>query len=959
MRWFRAMSPLWTGLLLWAAGTAPASGQALQTPVRASWTEAAATSATLLWDRPVAGRGTVRYGTTTNYTHVARDGGGVCRHLVVVRGLEPGTRYSYEASSSDGFLQTGSFQTAPGAGQPIHFAFHGDLYGSVDETAAAEVANRIRLEEPQFIVNLGDMAFEDYTDTGFDTWQAFFRTCSNLLAGAVFMPTLGGHDSAPNNEYARATYQRLFALPEPSLGNSMYSFTAGSIRFISLNTDIPAADQNGWLARELQAAANDPDIVWIIALCHEPPYSWGFRLGTDEIREHWTPLLTRYEADWMVNGHSHNYQRTVPIDGVRYLVAGGGGAALYASATNEPLQAFATTCYHHVSARIAGDEMQVQAIRSDGRCFDSVVATNRRHVRVDPAFPLRGQTAKILYRAAEGPLAGANPVYLHVGTDAFTNAFRSAPMAWNAALQRWESEFTVPETCTQRLAFAFYDGADIWHNNHGQNWQALLDRAGVSPAPPAAGGGAMLRYEADMGPLAAAPALLAWVSFLDGFPFAGTNAFAMTNVSGARWECAVPVPAHAKSMAVRFTGGGSADDNDLRGWTFPVAGAGAPAWPPEPVVAPGSPVVAPNPPGDIPDNVGDNFDLAREGPPLKTPDAERGFGDIGSIWINVDATNLYLGGYGMDPGGSNNMIMVFLGLDTLNDNAWNLWHKSGLPNALDFLHNLRFTEPMDIALILGDTFGDGPNYPNFALGGTGGYDSGMGVFYIGTNSGSFVAMASAKLSQFHGTGTTACATGGSGANRRTARWEAALPWSALDAAGPESVSNLFVCGAIGSRTVQGNDRYLSRTILGERVWGMRDSYGQYAFGTVTVRPRRANLLHADLRGDGIPNQWRQEQFGTPGGPGAEEDSDGDGQDNLREFIAGTRPLDPASLFAAEFFAPAPGAPGELRWPFAADRRYTVYGTTNLLEPFRPVAADLTTNGLILESGGYYGVGVRK
>ena len=354
-----------------------------------------------------------------------------------------------------------------------------------------------------------------------------------------------------------------------------------------------------------------------------------------------------------------------------------------------------------------------------------------------------------------------------------------------------------------------------------------------------------------------------------------------------------------------------------------------------------------------------DVDLTMAGPPLKTPGAERGFGDLGSIWVNADATNLYLGGYDMNLGGSNNMVILFLGLDTLNDNAWNLWHKSGLPNALDYLHNLRFTEPMDIALVLGDTFGDGPNYPNFALGGTGGYDSGMGIFYIGTNSGAFVAMASAKLSQFHGTGTTACATGGSSTNRRTTRWEAALPWSALDADGPESVSNLFVCGAIGSSTIQNNDRYLSRTILRERVWGLRDSYGQYAFGTVTIRPRRVNLLHADLRGDGISNQWRQEQYGTPGGPAADEDSDDDGQDNLREYIAGTRPLDPHSLFAVESLAPAPGAPLELRWPFAAGRRYTVYGTTNLLEPFRPVATDLTTNALLLDAGGYYGISVRK
>jgi hypothetical protein len=115
----------------------------------------------------------------------------------------------------------------------------------------------------------------------------------------------------------------------------------------------------------------------------------------------------------MVSGHSHNYQRMVPIRGVRYLIAGGGGGRLYWSATNHPTHAFATTCYHHVSVHVTNDVMQLRGIRSDGLVFDSVTVTNRRQVRVEPAFPRRGQAAKVYYRATEGPLAGADPVHIH------------------------------------------------------------------------------------------------------------------------------------------------------------------------------------------------------------------------------------------------------------------------------------------------------------------------------------------------------------------------------------------------------------------------------------------------------------------------------------------------------------------------------------------------------------------
>ena len=297
------------------------------------------------------------------------------------------------------------------------------------------------------------------------------------------------------------------------------------------------------------------------------------------------------------------------------------------------------------------------------------------------------------------------------------------------------------------------------------------------------------------------------------------------------------------------------------------------------------------------------------------------------------------------------MPVLFLGVDTLADDAWNLWHKTGLPNTLDFLHNVRFTEPMDIALVLGNQYGDGPGYTNFTYGG---YDFGQGIYYLGTNSGVFVPLAAAQLSQFDGEGTTPCATGGDGSSQATTRWEAALPWAALGAAGPEAVSNLFLCGVIASDSISANDRYLSRTCLGDRAWGARDGYGQYGYNTVILRPQRVNLLHADLRGDGLSNGWRQANFGTPDGPLADEDSDEDGQPNGAEELAGTHPLESDSRFALDLERPY-----GLQWPFAAGRVYDVYFTDDMLLPFLPWASGLATNRLDADTNGFFQVRVRR
>lgn len=609
------MKRIWTcgwlaglGLAAWV-GTAAAQ---YATPVRASWTEDPGTTVTITWDTPVPARGTVRYGLTTNYTDVARDGGGLHRHAITLRGLVPGTRYFYEASASDGFIQPGSARTAPAAGQPAHFAVHGDLQGGISMPDAAAVSARILAEDPDWVVQLGDLSDEAYTAAGFSTWTNFFRTCSNELARAVFMPVLGNHDDPGSADdlytHAQGYFHRIFSLPPPEPGRAAYAYTAGSIRFIHLNTEWPPATQADWLARELQAAANDTNLTWLIAACHRPPYSWGARAGDDTVKDAWAHLFVKYEADWVLSGHSHNYQRTVPIRGVRYLISGGAGGSLYDSAVGEPAHAFATTCYHHVSCHVTGDVMQVRGIRSDGLVFDQATVTNRRQVRVTPAFPLRGEPAKISYRATEGPLAAADPVHLHLGLDEFTAAWTNAAMTWNAATARWEYEFTVPAAATGRLAFVFCDAAGTtWHNNYTNNWQALLGRASLAPAVPAAGANATLRYEADLGPLAGATQVTAWVAF-NGGAYPATNGIALTNVAGARWEGPVTVPLFAESLGVEFSAGGTVDDDAGRRWTFPTAGAAAPAWPPAPFAANGTPVLSANPEGAAPDNPGDNFD---------------------------------------------------------------------------------------------------------------------------------------------------------------------------------------------------------------------------------------------------------------------------------------------------------------------------------------------------------------
>jgi Tol biopolymer transport system component len=103
-----------------------------------------------------------------------------------------------------------------------------------------------------------------------------------------------------------------------------------------------------------------------------------------------------------------------------------------------------------------------------------------------------------------------------------------------------------------------------------------------------------------------------------------------------------------------------------------------------------------------------------------------------------------------------------------------------------------------------------------------------------------------------------------------------------------------------------------------------------------------NYLPAlDSDGDGIPDWWMIQYFGHPTGQTgdlsrAQDDVDGDGMNNLQEFLAGTIPTDPASVLALRIAADATGTNMLLNWTAASGKNYQILSTTNLSDAVWPV-----------------------
>ena len=114
---------------------------------------------------------------------------------------------------------------------------------------------------------------------------------------------------------------------------------------------------------------------------------------------------------------------------------------------------------------------------------------------------------------------------------------------------------------------------------------------------------------------------------------------------------------------------------------------------------------------------------------------------------------------------------------------------------------------------------------------------------------------------------------------------------------------------------------------------------------------------------GVAAAWIALHF--PGGyPGNGVDSDGDGFDNLAEYIAGTLPTDPASVFKVVDTESIP-AGFVLSWNVITGRQYAVHWTADLVSGFLPLVTNLvfpvgsyTDTVHTVEEAGFYFIDVQ-
>jgi uncharacterized protein (TIGR03437 family) len=303
-------------------------------------------------------------------------------------GLSPGTAYSYRIIEGGAYAtpESGYPFSTPGPG-PVSFLVFGDSGDGSSHQLA--VALQLVTEHPNFVIHVGDIAYEAGTYNEFTA--NYFEYYYTLMRGVCFFTIAGNHEYITQNS---APYLALHAPPTDTVPDldrgKYYSFDWADMHFVALDANLLDPYFADAQARMLAWFDNDlanTRASWKIVFWHQTPYPISQHVG-DPIdiaaRALFVPILERHGVQLVLAGHEHNYQRSKPMrggipvppgtGGTVYMVSGGGGGVLHNVSPQTFLdQEFAV--WHYLRVNVDGQTLTIHAIGTDGQEFDRLVLT--------------------------------------------------------------------------------------------------------------------------------------------------------------------------------------------------------------------------------------------------------------------------------------------------------------------------------------------------------------------------------------------------------------------------------------------------------------------------------------------------------------------------------------------------------------------------------------------------------
>lgn len=253
----------------------------------------------------------------------------------------------------------------------------GDIAGGAANRTAALVNNL----PGATVFTLGDNAYDSGTATEF---QTKFDPTWGQFKSRILFPTSGNHDYLTANASAYFSYFGA-AAGDPAKG--YYSKDLGSWHIIVLNSNCSAvggcgagSPQEVWLRNDLAAHSN----ACTLAMWHHPLFNIGQHGPSTSMKPLFQALYDA-NADLVLTGHDHDYQRWTPLTpdgvadparGIRELVVGTGGIGFYALGSSSLVESQNTGTYGVLKLTLKASSYAWEFVPEAGKTFTDSGTTN-------------------------------------------------------------------------------------------------------------------------------------------------------------------------------------------------------------------------------------------------------------------------------------------------------------------------------------------------------------------------------------------------------------------------------------------------------------------------------------------------------------------------------------------------------------------------------------------------------
>ncbi len=177
---------------------------------------------------------------------------------------------------------------------------------------AKNTINNIIQKNPELVLGLGDYSYQNSAKC----WLELINPIDDKMKVA-----LGNHDhliyTSSTSYYSSPELLKQY-MNHFNLSRQFYSFNYQNVHFISMSTEVPYepdSKQYNFVKADLKKTISDPSINWIVVFYHRLAYtSPTFIDSIPGLRDTYHPLFEKYGVDLVIQAHSHNYQRTYPIN---------------------------------------------------------------------------------------------------------------------------------------------------------------------------------------------------------------------------------------------------------------------------------------------------------------------------------------------------------------------------------------------------------------------------------------------------------------------------------------------------------------------------------------------------------------------------------------------------------------------------------------------------------------------